>query len=78
MLRIKKVRPGVAVFAGFVVVCVGMFFAGYVVSLLPTQQEDCNSVCAKRGLRGELVHIFSAGQTAGMRGQGPMECKCKA
>ena len=48
----------------------------YCVSFLPSAEQGCLAHCATSGKRGSMVPIYRWEQTAGMRGIGPMECKC--
>jgi hypothetical protein len=48
----------------------------YCVNLLPSAEQGCIEHCATLGKIGSMVHIYRWEQTAGMRGNGPVECKC--
>jgi len=49
----------------------------YVAKRIPTEAAACTKTCAARGMKGELFHIYSREQTAGVRGQGPTACRCQ-
>lgn len=49
----------------------------YLAGTRPSELEACMQSCAPFGRQGELVHKFTAEQTAGMRGRGPTECQCR-
>lgn len=73
----RQRRTAIAValgFAAFMGISMGLsFLAG----LFPSQEEDCSKRCRAVGMQGEMVPIYPAAQTAGMRGRGPSECKCQ-
>jgi len=48
----------------------------YGVSFLPSPEQRCIEHCATQGKNGSMVSIYRWEQTAGMRGKGPMECRC--
>ena len=77
MSRTKNSRRPIIVAVGFSVVMAAMLVFAHISGLFPTQADRCESYCKKFGLHGDLAYVYSAGQIAGMRSKGPMECKCK-
>ena len=71
-----ETRRRFAVAAGFALFIAISLAAAYLLGLLPTFEEKCVRQCKASGKNGQMEYIFSAGQTAGMRGRGPKECKC--
>jgi len=63
----------VAAFAAFI----GLnLFGAYVISLYPSPEEACARDCKVVGKRGAMVYVYREELTRGMRGKGPMECRC--
>jgi hypothetical protein len=60
-------------FAAFVGLAVG---AAFVLDLLPSFEEKCLQQCKVSGMEGRMAYVYSAGQTVGMGGRGPRECRC--
>jgi len=60
-------------FAGTVVLTL---LVAWLVGLYPPRESRCQAECAAKGQRGRLEYVYSAAQTAGMKGRGPQECKC--
>jgi len=60
-------------FALFIAVCLG---SAYLLDLLPTFEKKCVQQCKPKDMEGHMVYLYSAAQTAGMRGRGPKECRC--
>jgi len=73
----RQHRTGIAVSHGFTAfIALGMV-GSYVAGLLPPQEQDCPARCRVVGLTGQMVPDYSLVQTAGVRGAGPMECRCQ-
>lgn len=60
-----------------VVVLVLMMGLSYVIKRGPAELDACVQSCAAHGLQGQLIHKFTAEQTAGMHSKGPTECQCR-
>jgi hypothetical protein len=72
-----RIARAVVVAAGFALfIALGLGLA-YVMGLFPTPAEACAEKCSALGKRGELVYVFRPEVTAGMRGKGPEECRCR-
>jgi len=78
MSKKRKPVPLGAIVALGVVGFVGVsLFVSYVLAQFPSPSSVCAKQCATQGKIGEMKHIYPATMTAGMRGRGPQECKCK-
>ncbi len=49
----------------------------YVAPFIPTKEQLCSRKCAETQQSGQLKYIDPWQLTAGMRGRGPSECKCR-
>lgn len=65
-----------AVVVGFCAAAV-LFSITYFASTIPSDAAICERTCAEDGKRGELAYKYTKEQTAGMRGRGPTECRCR-
>ena len=60
--------------------CLGAFMAlsfgvGYLLGMLPSFEEKCQSQCKAIGKSGHMEYIYPEQMTRG-GGRGPKECKC--
>ena len=62
--------------SGFVGVVVLTLAVAWLVGLYPSRESRCKAECAAKGQQGQLEYVYSAAQTAGMKGRGLQECKC--
>jgi hypothetical protein len=60
-----------------IVVLALMMGLSYLIERGPSDLDACMQSCAAHGLRGQLIHRFTAEQTAGMHSKGPTECQCR-
>lgn len=77
MIGKSRIPPGAVVAMGLALFVALGFGLAYVKSLFPSPSDACTEKCSALGKRGELVYVFRPEVTAGMRGQGPQECRCK-
>ncbi len=77
--KIEKYRLPIPVIValGFLVPIALGFLWAYLVRDIPTQEEFCEKTCEIKHQSGQLVHVYTWMQTAGMGGKGPMECQCR-
>jgi hypothetical protein len=64
-------------FLAIVVVLAIMMALNYLNESKPSDLQVCVQTCATYHRQGELVHKFTAEQTAGMHSRGPAECQCR-
>jgi hypothetical protein len=71
----KHVR---GIFALTIIVVLAVIIGlNHLIGMRPTELEACARSCEARGMQGQLIHKFTAEQTAGMHGKGPTECACR-
>jgi len=66
-----------AFFLAIIVVLAIMMTLNYLIESKPSDLQVCVQTCAPYHRQGELVHKFTAEQTAGMHSRGPTECQCR-
>lgn len=76
MTRKHSIPLGLQVALGFAAFMALIVAIAYGANLLPSQEQDCIRYCATQGKNGTMVRIYRWEQTAGMRGTGPVECRC--
>ena len=77
MIKALRRSPGFHAALGFAALMVLSLAFGAIVGLYPSQQERCDSMCAKQSLSGRLVPKYSLIQAGGNEARrGPLECKC--
>jgi hypothetical protein len=76
MTRKRPIPLGLQVALGFSAFTALISAVSFGVSLLPSPEEGCIKHCAVIGRDGSMIYVYRWEQTAGMRGRGPMECKC--
>lgn len=64
-------------FLAILVVLAIVMALNYLRKSQPSALQVCVQTCAVYNRQGELVHKFTAEQTAGVRSRGPTECQCR-
>lgn len=75
-MKIPRLPPGLVVALAFAAVIAGVIALRFLVGDTPTPREVCEQKCSAIGRFSRMVPVYPPAQTAGMRGQGPMQCDC--
>ena len=77
-MRIWQTLPVPAIIGLILAAIVGVnLLFMYVAPLIPTKEQLCSRKCAETQQTGQLKYIDPWQLTAGMRGRGASECKCR-
>lgn len=71
-----KMSPAIIVVLTFAATMVVSTLVGVWLASQPSEEELCRKKCKAIGRFTEFAPQYPASQTAGMRGKGPMICKC--